>query len=525
MRYRILVADDLAEEGLQLLRQYGDVTVRKGMDESTLRDALAGVHALVVRSATQVTERSLELAADLVLVGRAGIGVDNIDVAAAIQRGIVVMNTPEAGATTTGEHAIALLLALARNLAAADASLRSGRWDKSRFTGVEVTGKTLGVLGLGRIGRVVADRGRGLGMVVVAHDPHVAQEHAPAGVRMVTFAELLAGSDFVSVHVPLTDSSRHLLGRAELAAMKRGARLVHAARGGIVDEAALCDALQSGHLAGAALDVFEVEPLPADSPLRTAPNLLLTPHLGASTHEARQGVSVAMAQQVVMALRDGVVLDGVNVPRVGRADAALLGPYLTLAQRLASFLAQLHPGRLQRVELRAQGAVAAAGLEALAVAALVGALRPGAGSPVTPVNARRIAAAAGITVATHAASWKRDFQHLVQVELEVDGVRHAATGTVLGHRHGRMVELDGIAMDAIPEPPSIVTFHRDAPGVVGRIGTLLGSLGVNIARMQTCGTGAPGQALAILQIDRALEAGEGAALAGLSGIERVVQVT
>lgn len=525
MRYRILVADDLAEEGLQLLRQCGDVTVRKGMDESTLREALPGIHALVVRSATQVTERSLQLASELVLVGRAGIGVDNIDVAAATQRGIVVMNTPEAGATTTGEHAIALLMALARNLAAADASVRSGRWERSRFTGVEVTGKALGVLGLGRIGRVVADRARGLGMVVAAHDPFVAQEHAPAGVRMVSLADLLALSDFLSVHVPLTDTSRHLLGRAEFAAMKRGARLVHAARGGIVDEGALCEALQSGHLAGAALDVFEVEPLPADSPLRTAPNLLLTPHLGASTHEARQGVSVAMAQQVVMALRDGVVLDGINVPRVARADAALLGPYLTLAQRLASFLVQLHPGRLQRVELRTQGALAATGLEALGVAALVGALRPGSGSPVTPVNARRIAHAAGIATASHAASWKRDFLHLVQVELEVDGEHHAATGTVLGHRHGRMVELDGIAMDVIPEPPSLVTFHRDTPGVVGRIGTLLGSLGVNIVRMQTCSTGHMGQALAILQVDRILDVEERETLARLTGIERVVQVT
>ncbi len=524
MRYRILVADDLAEAGLQLLRECGDVTVRRGMDESTLREALVGMHALVVRSATQVTERSLELAADLVLVGRAGIGVDNIDVSAATQRGIVVMNTPEAGATTTGEHAIAMLLAMARNLAAADASVRSGRWEKARFTGVEVTGKVIGVLGLGRIGRVVADRARGLGMVVVAHDPYVAQEHAPAGVRMVTFAELLTLADFLSVHVPLGDASRHLIGRAELAAMKPGARLVHAARGGIVDEAALCEALHSGHLGGAALDVFEAEPLPADSALRTAPNLLLTPHLGASTHEARHGVSVAMAQQVVMALRDGVVLDGVNVPRVARADAALLGPHLTLAQRLASFLVQLHPGNLQRVEVRAQGAVASAGLEALGVAALVGALRPGAGSPVTPVNARRIAAAAGIATGTHAASWKRDFVHLVQVELEVDGVRHAATGTVLGHRHGRMVELDGIAMDAIPEPPSIVAHHRDTPGVVGRIGTLLGSLGVNIVRMQTCSAGTPGQALAILLVDRALDPDEREALAKLTGIERVMQV-
>ena len=231
-----------------------------------------------------------------------------------------------------------------------------------------------------------------------------------------------------------------------------------------------------------------------------------------------------MAQQVVMALRDGVVLDGVNVPRVARADAALLGPHLTLVQRLASFLVQLHPGRVQRIGLRAQGAVAANGLEALTVAALVGALRRVTGSPVTPVNARRVASAAGIATAAHASSWKRDFVNLVQVELEVDGACHTAAGTVLGHRHGRLVELDGIPMDVIPEPPCLVCLHRDTPGVVGRIGTLLGSLGVNITRMQTCSTGNEGSALAVLQADRALSAAEHGALAALPGIDCAVQV-
>lgn len=537
MTFRILVADDLAEEGLQILRQAGEVTVKKGMDEAALRAALPPFHALVVRSATQVTAPSLELAENLAVIGRAGIGVDNIDVDAATARGIVVMNTPEAGATTTGEHALALLLAMARCIPAADASVRAGRWEKSKFTGVELTGKTLGVLGLGRIGRVVAERARGLGMLILAYDPYVTQGQAPAGVRLVPLDDLLAESDFVTVHVPLLDSTRHLLDRQRLFAMKPGARLVHAARGGIVDEVALCQALEQGHLAGAALDVFEQEPLGADSPLRRAPNLVLTPHLGASTHEAKRNVSIEMAQQVATCLRRGIALNGVNVPRIAPADAAQVGPYLELVHNLASFLVQTFPGQVQSLRLSVQGGIPESAARPLTVAMLVGALRPTTTGAVTPVNAERIAKDRNVRVHTEQVSLKRDFMSLVRVEAVVDERRHFASGTVLGHRHGRLVELDGYVLDAIPEPPVLVTFHRDQPGVIGAIGTLLGRHRVNISRMQigtrngtgdgtapgaaAPGTaGEPGPALGILNLDQPLSAGQ---LDELRRLEPIVQ--
>ncbi len=539
MTFRILVADDLAEEGLQILRQAGEVTVKKGMDEAALRAALPPFHALVVRSATQVTAPSLELAGNLAVIGRAGIGVDNIDVPAATRAGIVVMNTPEAGAVTTGEHALALLLSMARCIPQADASVRAGRWEKSKFTGVDLTGKTLGVIGLGRIGRVVAERARGLGLLIQAYDPFVAQGQAPQGVRMAELDDLLAQSDFVSVHVPLLDETRHLLDRARFGRMKRGARLVHAARGGIVDEAALCEALASGQLAAAALDVFEQEPLPADSPLRTAPNLILTPHLGASTHEAKRNVSIEMAQQVVVCLKRGIALNGVNVPRIAPADVAQVGPYLELVHHLAAFLVQAFPGALQSLRLSVQGGIPESAVRPLTVAMLVGGLRQGTASAVTPVNAERIARDRNVRFHSEQVSLKRDFMSLCRVEAVVGDVRHFASGTVLGHRHGRMVELDGCVIDAIPEPPVLVTFHKDQPGVVGAIGTLLGQHGVNISRMQigvqngdavtpappaggACAV--PGEAIGILNLDRALRPDELQALQALPPIDRAAMV-
>jgi D-3-phosphoglycerate dehydrogenase / 2-oxoglutarate reductase len=482
--WKILVADDLSEEGLEILRKLGDVTVRKGMPEDDLRSELPPFHALVVRSATKVTARSLELAENLAVIGRAGIGVDNIDVPAATERGIVVMNTPEAGAVTTGEHAIALMLSMARNIAAADANVRSGRWDKGKFTGVEIRDKVLGVLGLGRIGTVVARRGVGLAMEVLAYDPAASQSSAPEGVRIVDLEELLGKVDFLSVHVPLINATRHLINAAFLANMKPGARMVHAARGGIVDEAALCDALDSGHLAGAALDVFEKEPLEADSRLRTTPNLILTPHLGASTQEAKRNVSLNMAQQIETCLRQGIVLNGINLPRIAPSEASLVTPYLKLAFNLASFLVQVFQGDLQSLRLTLQGAVPESAMRPLMVAMMTGALSRRFDGPVTPVNVERLASEQKIRVHSEASSMKRDFMNLVRVEAVIDEQRHHVSGTVLGQRHGRMVEMDEFMMDAIPEGPALVTFHANRPGMLGNIGVTLGEHDINIIRMQ-----------------------------------------
>ncbi len=520
--FKILIADELGAEGIGILERAGEVTLRNGMDEDQLRSALPDYHALVLRSATKVTARSLELADQLAVIGRAGIGVDNIDIAAATERGVVVMNTPESGAVTTGELAIALLLSLARKIPAADAAMKAGRWEKKRFTGVELRDKTFGVLGLGRIGKVVADRGCGLAMRIIAHDPFVNQDDAPKGVRMVSFEELLETSDFLSVHVPLSAETRGLLNRERLATMKKGAYLVHAARGGIVDDEALCDLLESGHLAGAALDVYAVEPLPEDHRLRRMENVVLTPHIGASTAEAKRSVSRDIAEQVALCLQTGVALNGINVPRIAPSAAAAVGPYLDLAHNLAALLSQFHRGHLQSMRMTLQGGLPSSAAHPLTVAALVGVLQHRVDGPVTPVNAERIAKDQGIRVHTESSSMKRDFMNLLRVEAVFDEERHFVSGTVLGHRHGRMVEFDDYYLDAIPEGPLLVTIHSDEPGVLGKIGSLLGELGVNIARMQlgTPSSGEP-RALGIWNLDQALSA---EALTSIESLPAIIRV-
>jgi D-3-phosphoglycerate dehydrogenase len=527
-RLSILVADDLGDEGVKILERAGDVLVRTGMDEDALCEAVRGKDALVVRSATRVTGRVLECADRLAVVGRAGIGVDNIDVRTATERGVAVMNTPDAGAVTTAEHAIALVMALARNIPQAHATLAAGGWDKKRFGGVELRGKTLVVVGLGNIGRVAAELGQGLGMRIVAYDPFVAQDDAPDGVTMLPLADALARADFVTVHVPLLEATRHLLGREQFACMKKDARLVCAARGGILDEAALLEALDSGRIAGAALDVFETEPLPADSPLRGRSDLVLTPHLGASTAEAKRNVGRAIAEQIVTCLRTGVVLNGVNTPRVTPGQAAALGPFLDLATHLGRLLTQVFPGSIQSVRVGVQGHVLEHAGHAVLTAALAGVLQPDSKGAVTVVNAAREAERRGVRVhlADEAAVYKRDFVNLIRIEALIDDERHHVSGTVLGNRHGRLIELDGWILDAIPEGPLLVTFHANRPGVVGRIGTILGGADVNIERVQLGAVDdEQGFALGIFNLDRPLDGALREQIAAVDGIEilRLVQ--
>ncbi len=523
---RILVADEICEEGMEILRAAGEVRLKNGLTPSALKETLPGIHALVVRSATQVTAQALEGADRLIVIGRAGIGVDNIDVAAATARGIVVMNTPESGATTTGELAIALMLALARNAAAADHSIRQGKWEKSRFSGVEITGKTLGVVGMGRIGRVVADRALGLKMRVLGFDPYVKQERAPQGVLMVPFDRLLAESDFVSIHVPLLDSTKHLIDEKAFAQMKPGSRLIHCARGGIVKETALLKALQEKRIAGAALDVFEQEPIEKDHPLLKLDNVILTPHLGASTEEARRAVGIDIAREVVECLKTGTVVNGVNVPHIHPSEAEFLAPFLTLGERLASMLMQLHPGHLESIRVVTQGEVGEHKTLPIQVAAMIGALRHVCASPVTPVNAQAIAREKGIACEASHSTLKKDFVNLVRVELSVGGEPCFATGTLIGLRHLRMVELDHFLLDAIPEGHLLVTRHRDVPGVIGRLGTLLGEAGVNISRLQL-GLERPrrDRAIGILNVDGEVPPPVLARLRTLPEVETVTAVT
>ncbi len=505
--WHILVADDLAPEGLDLLRAAASVTVRKGMSGEELLAELPGKHALIVRSATRVTAASLEVADRLLVVGRAGIGLDNVDIDAATRRGIVVMNTPESGAVTTAEHAVAMLLSLARKIPLADRLLHEGRWEKSKLTGVEITGKTLGLLGLGRIGRVVADRALGLRMRVLAFDPHVPKDRVPEGVTLVPFERCLSEADFLSVHVPLLESTRHLLDAAAFAQVKPGCRLVHCARGGIVDEAALLGALEQGRVAGAALDVFEHEPMGASNPLLRHPGVVVTPHLGASTEEARRAVARDMARQVLLCLESGTVVNGINVPRIAPSEADFLTPFLNLGQRLASFLVQAFPGKLERLSIEMQGELARRNEAAIRVAALVGALRA-SGETATPVNAGVVAERNDVHVDSTHRMIKPEYVDYLRVTAVLDGQPRVAAGTLLGRRRLRMVELEHTSLDALPSGAMLLTIHEDQPGVIGRVGTLLGNAGINISRLQLgVKADGTGDALGLLNLDRGLDDG------------------
>jgi len=529
--FRVLVADPIEAEGVAALRAGGlEVEQRQGLGEASLCAELPGFDALLVRSKTTVTARALEHAARLRLITRAGIGVDNVDLAAASRRGVIVTNVPDATTTTTAEHAIALLLALARRIPAADRHLRGGGFERSRFVGSELAGKTLGIVGLGRIGRVVADRALGLKLRVLAHDPFLPTGATPLpGVACVPLAELLAAADFLTVHVPLTDATRGMIAARELAAARRGLRVINAARGGIVDEAALVAALDSGQVAGAALDVFEHEPLPADSPLRRFDQVILTPHLGASTAEAQLRVALEAAAQIVDFARSGVARSAVNFAALPDDLREELLPWLGLAGRLGRLGGALADGSpVARVALTFRGGrFAAAGERATAplrAALLAGLLAPTLGDDVSPVNAALFARERQIELLEAREERDRDFVARIVAEIAGGERRLRLEGTCFGRRP-RLIGLDGVALDAPLEGQLLVTRHHDRPGQVGRIGTLLGAHGVNLLSVDVGGGSshaADGGALAVgvLGIDGELPA---AALAALRQVDGIVE--
>lgn len=497
---KILVSDKLSEQGVQVLREASDVDVdvRTGLSEDELCAIIADYDGLIIRSNTKVTPRVLEAASSLKAIGRAGIGVDNVDLAVASRKGVIVMNTPLGNAVTTAEHALSLLSALARHIPQAHASMRAGKWEKSKFKGREKWNKTLGIVGLGNIGRIVADRALGLKMKVIATDPVLTDDEAERlHVQKVSFDALLARADFVSIHAPAVPSTRHLFDAEAFSKMKKTALLVNASRGGIVDENALATALREGTIAGAAVDVFETEPPPADHPLLQLDNCICTPHLGASTHEAQDRVGVQIAHQMVAFLKHGTIDNGVNVPSLPGEAVERLGPQLEVARRLGRLLAQL-ASEPREIRITASGPLADL-VSPLAKETIAGFLEKKIGEPVTQLSAPYEAKEREIKVSEVSDPDKR--LPILRVTVTDDDGLHTATGRRSRGGGLRLVGLEGYPMDAVLKGHALVVRNDDKPGVIGAIGTLLGEAGINVSRLQVGLDEETGKALAVWNLD------------------------
>jgi D-3-phosphoglycerate dehydrogenase / 2-oxoglutarate reductase len=498
-RRRILVAEPLAEEGLAILRDEHDVEVHAGLERPDFLRILPDYDALLVRSQVQVDAEAIAAGNRLVVIGRAGVGVDNIDIAAATDAGITVVNAPTGNTIAATEHTLALLLALARHVPAADASLRRGEWKRSQFTGRELRGKTLGIIGLGKIGMAIADRARGLEMEVLGHDPYVTEEAAAHhGVRLLPMKDLLARSDAVTVHVPLTRATRDLIGAAEIALMRPGAFLVNVARGGVIEEAALAEALTQGRLGGAAVDVFTQEP-PKDSPLMSAPNTILTPHLGASTAEAQTRVAIEAAEQVLDVLAGRPARYAVNAPLLTPETAEVVAPYMELARTLGRFYAQFAPD-LAGLTLEVAGELAAHDTSALATAALAGLLEQGSEARVNLVNAASLARSRGVALVERKSTEPGRYTSL----LTLTGA--ATVGGTVAAGEPRLVRLGDYWLDMAPSSHMLVTRHQDRPGTMGSVGRMLGEADVNISGMHLARSRPRADALMILALDDAVPA-------------------
>jgi D-3-phosphoglycerate dehydrogenase len=498
-RARVLVREPIAEAGVELLRERFDVDVD---GEADLAERIGEYEAIVIRSATQLTAELIERAERLKVIGRAGVGVDNVDVDAATRRGIVVANAPESTVVSAAEHTIGLLLALSRNIPQAHAALKQGRWERSRWAGLELADKTLGILGFGKIGQQVARRAAGLEMRVVAHDPYVALERfRELGVeRAGSRDDALAAADFVTLHMPLTAETRGSIDGDAFARMRDGVRLVNAARGELIDETALLDALRSGKVAGVALDVFSAEPY--SGPLLELDPVVVTPHLAASTAEAQDRAGLVVAEQVAAALQGELVTNAVNIPSIRGEDLEALGPYIPLASKLGRLGMELAPGRVTSLTISYYGALAAYDTRLLTVAALNGAFAGRVDQPVNYVNAPLVAADLGIEVGEERRRASRDFTNLVRVALRGDGEEVRVAGTTIGREHRRwLVSALGFELEMELAPLMVFFRYDDVPGVIGRVGTLFGGAGVNIANMAVSRTRKGGKALMALSID------------------------
>jgi D-3-phosphoglycerate dehydrogenase len=503
---KVLIADSISQRGIEELSRDNvvDLTVKTGLDESQLINLIPPFNGLVVRSQTKVTRDILNAGTQLRVVGRAGVGVDNVDVETATRRGIVVLNAPGGNTISTAEHAFSLLLSVARKIPHADANVRSKKWDKKNFEGVELYNKTLGIIGMGRIGSELSRRAIAFGMRVAAYDPYLSAMRARSlQVELVDeLDELLKSADFISLHTPLTAETRHILDGGRLGKTKRGVRIVNCARGGLIDEAALVQALEDGHVAGAALDVFETEPLPADSPLHRAPNLVLTPHLGASTAEAQESVGIEIAQSIRAVLLEGTIRNAVNMPNLDAKTLAIIGPHLRFGEKLGRFLSQIAPKRAESLNINYSGKVNEVDTTAITRAVLKGFLQIAGGSEVNEVNAPAFAEALGLKISESRLSAPGDYTDMLEVSAAGQGKNVSVGGAFFGATP-RIISINSRPVEARPQGVVLVLENTDRPGMVGRIGTLLGEHGVNIATMSLSRNQAGGTALTVLNLDTA----------------------
>ncbi len=518
---KVLISDALSPAAVQIFKDRGvevDFQPNLGKDKDKLAEIIGNYDGLAIRSATKATAKIIDKATKLKVIGRAGIGVDNVEIPAATAKGIIVMNTPFGNSITTAEHAIALMFALARQLPEADASTQAGKWEKNRFMGVELTAKTLGLIGAGNIGSIVADRARGLKMKVVAFDPFLTPERAvEMGVEKVTLDELLARADFITLHTPLTDQTRNILSAENLAKTKKGVRIINCARGGLIDEAALKAGLDSGHIAGAALDVFVEEPAKA-SPLFGTPNFVSTPHLGASTTEAQVNVAIHVAEQMADYLVSGGVTNALNVPSLSAEEAPKLKPYMALAEKLGSLVGQLTTGAIARISIHTEGAAAELNAKPIVSAVLAGFLRNQTDT-VNMVNAPFLAKDRGVEVREVRTEREGDYHTLLRVSVKTADGERSVAGTLFGDQAPRLVELFGIKVVADLAGPMLYVVNEDAPGFIGRLGTTLGEAGVNIGTFHLGRRQAGGEAVLLLSVDEPVDGDLLATVKALPGVK------
>ncbi len=499
---KVLVSDNISSKGIEILRKAGlDVDVKTGLKPDELKSIIGEYHALVVRSATKVTSDVIDAARNLKVIGRAGSGLDNVDMIAASKRGIVVMNTPGGNTITTAEHTIALMFAIARKIPQANASMSRGEWEKKRFMGVELFNKTLGIIGLGKIGTEVAKRAQGLGMQVIAYDPFLSEEMSKKmGVKKMDIQDVLRQADFITIHTPLTAETKNIINSETIKIMKNGVYIINCARGGIINEKDVYDALESGKIAGVALDVFEMEP-PVNNPLVGHEKVVCTPHLGASTQEAQENVAIAISEQIVDYLIYGTIRNAVNFPSIPAEQVAVLQPYLNLAEKIGGFASQIFDNGIIEVTLEYRGDASELNTSPVTIAAIKGLLTPILQETVNFVNAPIIAKERGIEVKETKSTDAGDYQSLITMKVKSHKKDLSISGMLFSKKDPRIIRINNFSVEIVPEGSMLFMYNNDRPGVIGNIGTLLGNNNINIARMHFGREKAGGMAISVVNID------------------------